>query len=1321
MLPAGDPEDLRETRLEQVLAECLRAIESGHAIDRDSLFAQHPDLEEDLRSFFLNRDEIERLTAPFREAVASADTPTVGMPPVADSSQSPRIRYFGDYELLEEIARGGMGVVYKALQKSLNRLVAVKMVLSGRLASPADVQRFRQEAEAAAGLDHPHIVPIYEIGEHEGQHYFSMKLVEGTSLRAAVPELRREPRQAVQLLATIARAVHHAHQRGVLHRDLKPGNVLLDRDGEPHVTDFGLAKRIEAEGELTRTGDIVGTPNYMAPEQAGAHRQLTTAVDVYSLGAILYELLAGRPPFQSDTVMDTLMKVRAEEPVRLQVHNPSVDRDLETICLKCLEKASEKRYDSAAALADELDRWRRGEPIEARRASTRERVLKWTRRRPAAAALIGVSVASALGFVMLMAIGRVRIENALDAAVQAQIDTTNALAKAQLEEARAVAARNEALAEKRRAERSAREARSATSRLQVQRVSESLEHGDHAAALQWSVEALQADNDLPGRDLVHRIRIAKVLQAMPRLKRVLPLEDRLDDIAVLPDGKTLVANGQWIHHWDLTDGRPLKRVPQGFLEENFGRLIAGGRGEIDVSRYVADVAEVGRRFRTAVTVRETAAGELLGPEVSYRHDHDNEPLVRSTSDPGRWIAVERTLERSLLHVVDSRTGKDAVPEIEFDGFVTNLDLDAEERRIAVTHLAAPSADQKSTAFLTVSDVQSGKRMLAPVRVTEGVTSNSVRPLFRPRTPVVPQKPQILVVGTDHSTRGDWARLWDAESGRPDGEGFSTGGYARPVGFVNQGLNFVMEGHAQLRTFSLATGLPIGEPRALAGYMLDARFSPNGEMLAVRGSGFVQVLPTDPRSSAPVWTMRYGPELRQIAWSPEGDLIGMHGFGPILFWSPPAPLPVFSSSFRSIPNVMHSFTAFSIDGRLSAVRRGSTPEHPSGSLEVRDTQTIDVVGVPVALEDEPSLLAVAVSSDGRRLAGYFSELKDDPARPTAGPTHENDSIVLWDVGTAKPVTAPIRLGMDLRFRPEQFGFSADDQWLVVRVAPGENCQRELAWNARTGRLLELPEPYDHISFSPDGRRAATAMTNQRDWKRNVIRTVDRPVARVWDLSTRKPCGPALKLAADYYKGLFSPDGDRLLVSHYDRGQVYDVSTGSALQEPVSFYGNRPFGFSPDSATYFGFSNQAITVRKTDTGHVACSIPVETDPSLVQFAAGGHVLAVVARNRVQLWDPFTGDAVGPPRPLEALQSGPLHSRLDDDDRQLSLLPAGVQVDLRPDSRPRADLVLLCELLSGHRIEFPGQRRPLSASQLLKIWSELNRKYPQGFVQERALRGM
>src|SRR5262245_45256270 len=303
----------------------------------------------------------------------------------------------GDYELLEEVGRGGQGVVFRARQKSLNRTVALKVISLGQWASEAHVKRFRREAEAAASLDHPFIVPIHEVGERDGQCYFSMKFIEGGQLDEVVTREPMPIRGAVELIAKVARTVHYAHEHGILHRDIKPGNILLDKNGEPHLTDFGLARLVEAESTVTGTKEVLGTPSYMAPEQAaGETAKLGKATDVYGLGAVLYQLLTGQPPFAGGTTYETIRLLRDTEPRQPRLLNPRVDRDLSTICLKCLEKDPKRRYASALTLAEDLERWLKHEPILARHTGIFTRGTKWVRRNPAMAALITLSLAVAI-------------------------------------------------------------------------------------------------------------------------------------------------------------------------------------------------------------------------------------------------------------------------------------------------------------------------------------------------------------------------------------------------------------------------------------------------------------------------------------------------------------------------------------------------------------------------------------------------------------------------------------------------------------------------------------------------------------------------------------------------------------------------------------------------------------------------------------------------------------------------------------------------------------------------------------------------------------
>jgi serine/threonine protein kinase/Tfp pilus assembly protein PilF len=313
---------------------------------------------------------------------------------------------FGDYELLEEIGRGGQGVVYRARQKSLNRTVALKVIGLGQWATQAHLKRFRREAEAAANLDHPCIVPIYEVGEREGSCYFSMKFIDGGQLDEVAQRTLISIRNAAELIAKLARTVHYAHEHGILHRDIKPGNILLDAKGEPHLTDFGLARLLETKSTVTHTMDVLGTPSYMAPEQASGHNPatagLTSATDVYGLGAVFYQLLTGHPPFIGGTTYETVRLVLETEPRQPRLSNPKIDRELSTICLKCLEKDPKRRYSSALALAEDLEHWLKHEPIRAKRSGFFIHSRKWVRRNPSTAVFVTLLVALAGGLAVMV-------------------------------------------------------------------------------------------------------------------------------------------------------------------------------------------------------------------------------------------------------------------------------------------------------------------------------------------------------------------------------------------------------------------------------------------------------------------------------------------------------------------------------------------------------------------------------------------------------------------------------------------------------------------------------------------------------------------------------------------------------------------------------------------------------------------------------------------------------------------------------------------------------------------------------------------------------
>ncbi|WP_417732445.1 protein kinase domain-containing protein [Rosistilla oblonga] len=420
---------MNDPSLKSAERELLDALKRGETPSWDEFASRYPHDLDSLRQLFDRLLEVEPpvIRSPTRygttDNAGEADTSnivsesvsgithdiyatTYGKPLVANAA-SRLPREFGAYELLDELARGGMGVVFRARQVKLNRLVALKMILSGEFADVEQVRRFYAEAKAAAALDHPGIVPVIEVGEHGGQHFFSMGLVDGTSLDVTIQDQSLSQRDCVVMLRQITDAVAYAHGQGVIHRDLKPANVLIDTSGQPRVTDFGLAKRVSGESRMTATGQVMGTPNYMPPEQAtGRTEEIGVTADIYSLGAILYEMLVGRPPFRGSTAIETLRQVIESELVEPSRLNHAIDRDLETICLKCLAKEPRERYPTAAALSAELQRYLDGSPIEARRIGRATRTLRWCRRRPLQTGLIAASLMLVGLFVALLTANR---------------------------------------------------------------------------------------------------------------------------------------------------------------------------------------------------------------------------------------------------------------------------------------------------------------------------------------------------------------------------------------------------------------------------------------------------------------------------------------------------------------------------------------------------------------------------------------------------------------------------------------------------------------------------------------------------------------------------------------------------------------------------------------------------------------------------------------------------------------------------------------------------------------------------------------------------
>jgi WD40 repeat protein len=1098
------PTSEREERADQVIAAYLAALEAGERPDPEEWLRRHPDLAAELASFLADKDAVDRAFAGEPPA-SPATVKEVSVP--AGLSPGP-VRYVGDYELLEEIARGGMGVVYRARQVSLNRPVALKMILARQLATPEEVQRFRFEAEAAALLDHPGIVPIYEIGEHQGQNYFSMKLVEGGSLAQHLGRYRADPRAAARLLAGVARAVHHAHQRGLLHRDLKPGNILLDPQGEPHVTDFGLARRAEGNIRRTQSGAVLGTPCYMAPEQAAGSRNLTTAVDVYALGAILYELLAGRPPFRGDTILETLHQVLHDEPPRPRALDPKTDRDLETVALKCLAREPARRYASAEALADDLERWLRGEPITARPAGPAERFWRWCRRNPVVAALAALTALALVAGAAVSALFAVRAAASAEQERAARTEADNQAKAAHANEVRAVAGEKLALQREGEARASAAEARQQASRLCVVNGLREARDGSPFTALLWFAEPLAHGPADPDTEALARLRLTAFWRfgARPTLTNAISGHGA-SFVAFSPDGRRFVATGfDATRVWDAAELRPLS--PPFKHSSPFAAFSPDGRQVLTTDVYAVRVWDAA----TARPVTEPL-GSAFRPGGAPTDHRPAAVLTAAFSPDGRHIL---SASRDCVSTWEVATGRLVAQAPQSWEQMQYAAFDPSGERVVTACRDVPEA--------RVWEVVSGKPLTAPLR-----QGGRVR-----RVAFSPDGRRVLTASEDRT-----ARLWDAASGQAVGTPLRHGQAVVYAAFSPDGRRAATASDdGTVRVWDLE-GKPLSPPLVLQYLPHAVAFAPDGRRLLTADVANLRVwdLATSTEGRQAGGKQAPPPPRRRpyaaVVINQDGRRVATAEDTTLRVWDVRTREPV------SPPLVLENKVqrvALSPDGARVAASDGNR-------LWVWETESGRVLSPYLSLD---RLLSIAFSPDGRRVAaGGVNQARVwdeafarpvDLARqgPVNGVAFSPDGwrvlagcngAVISDAATGRRLLAP---------------FGAHDQIRCAAFAPTENrvviagghvgrTSAARVWDTATGQPVSPPLAHDGdvraVAFSADGRCVLTAGEDG--------------AARLWDARTGQPLSPPLRHGGKILDARFSPDGQVLTAGEDGTVRTWDV--------------------------------------------------------------------------------------------------------------------------------------------------------------------------------------